>query len=60
MDFSVRLPEIKDEKNSRRHSIIGLGNFDFPLLVSNIHVQILLSKDRAVASCILPVLMAKL
>lgn len=28
-----RLPEVKDEKKSRRHSIIGIG-FDIPKLVS--------------------------
>lgn len=27
-----RLPEVKDEKKSRRHSIIGIG-FDIPKLV---------------------------
>ncbi|XP_069142731.1 uncharacterized protein [Argopecten irradians] len=27
-----RLPEIKDEKSCRRHSVIGLANFELPSL----------------------------
>ena len=33
LSFWNRLPEVKDEKKSRRHSIIGIG-FDIPLLVN--------------------------